>query len=139
MLHVSRFEPDPERFGEWIAGLWQGPVPPDLVLHRWIYLTDEPRRVLLVWEGGAAAEEYVADRFGAFGTLSTEVGTDATPGLAACFARDLEGFGAWLRADRGGSDEEIAAQLDLRRRGLVAPTFAEAREAGKAWQAGRTS
>ena len=135
MLHVSRFVPDPDRFAEFIAGLWQGPMPGDLVLHRWIYLDAEPRQMLLVWEGGEGAEEHVRQRFGSFGSLTTEGATDATPGLAACFDRDLEAFGAWLRADRGAPNETVAAELDLRARGLHAPTFEDAMRAGRSWRA----
>ena len=58
--------------------------------------------------------------------------TDSTPGLAACFDRDLDAFGEWLRV-RGSDDEEIARQLDVRRRGLVAASPEAAIEAGRAW------
>jgi hypothetical protein len=60
--------------------------------------------------------------------------TDSTGGLAACLARDLDGFGEWMRS-RGGDEGEIVAQLDLRRRGLEAGSRDEALAAGRAWRA----
>jgi hypothetical protein len=137
MLHVSRFTPDPHRFGEFLACLWQGPVPADLVLHRWLYLQGQPRSMLMLWEGDGSAESYVERVFGSFGTLDTEPVTDATPGLAACFARDLEGFGQYLRSERAADETEVRVQLDVRRRGMAAPTFEAAAAAGRAWQAER--
>jgi hypothetical protein len=57
--------------------------------------------------------------------------TDATPGLAAAFARDLDAFGAWMRG--GGADEQtIAAALDVRRLGLESATQEAAAEAARA-------
>ncbi len=50
MLHVSRFTPDISRFGEFLACLWQGDVPPSFVLAKWLYLSGEPRGMLIVWE-----------------------------------------------------------------------------------------
>jgi hypothetical protein len=119
MLYLSRFVPDPTRTGEFLACLWQGPVPDDLTLHRWLYTTGSPPSMVLVWEGDDSASEYVQRAFGGFGGLTTEamidatVMTDATPGLAACLARDLDG----------------------RRRGLEAPSQEAAAVAGRAWAA----
>ncbi len=135
MLHVSRFTPDPHRFGEFLACLWQGPVPADLVLHRWLYLQGQPRSMLMLWEGDRSAEAYVERAFGTFGALDTEPVTDATPGLAACFARDLDAFGQYLRSERGADEAAVRVQLDVRRRGLEAPTPEAAAAAGRAWQA----
>ena len=137
MLHVTRFTPDPTRFAEFIACLWQGPVPDNLVLHHWLYLPGEPRSMLLVWEGDAEGDAYVARCFGSFGTLRSEAVTDATPGLAACFDRDLDAFGRFLEGSRLTPEDEIAAQLDLRRRGFEAATFEDAAAAGRAWQSER--
>jgi hypothetical protein len=134
---MTKFTPDQTRMAEFIACLWQGPVPKDLLLHKWIYLQGEPRAMLILWEGDGDAEEYIARAFGSFGTLDSEVVTDATTGLATCFQRDLDGFGAFLRG-RGSDEGEVAAQLDLRRRGLEASTLDEAAAAGRAWQAERT-
>jgi hypothetical protein len=132
MLHVSHFTPDASRHGEWIACLWQGPLPASLQLHRWIYLDTEPRSMTLVWEGDDDARAYMERAFGGFGVLGTETATDATPGLAACFDRDLDAFGRWLDA-RGTAADEAARQLDLRRRGKEAATWDDAIAAGRAW------
>jgi hypothetical protein len=136
MLQLSRLQPDVSRTGEFLAGLWQGPVPESLTLHRWLYVEGTPRAMLLLWEGDDAARAYIQRAFGAFGVLTTESLTDATEGLAICFERDLDRFGAWL-ADRGSSDDEIVRQLDVRRRGLEAPSVEAAVAAGRAWAAER--
>jgi hypothetical protein len=134
MLYVSRLVPDPDTMAEFVAGLWQGPIPDDLVLHRWIYLDGKPRQMLLIWEGDDDATRFVEERFGSFGTLTTEAAADGTPGLAACFARDLEGFGSWYRAYLGASEDFIAAELELRDGGLQATTFDDARQSGRSWR-----
>ena len=134
MMNLSRFRPDPTRSAEFLAGLWQGPAPEDLVLHRWLYLEGEPREMVLLWEGGDGAREWVERSFGDFGVLTSEPVSDSTGGLAACLARDLDGFGEWLRG-RGTGEEEIARQFDVRRRGLEANTRDGALEAGRQWAA----
>ena len=133
MLYVSQFVPDRSRFAEFLACLWQGDVPAGLTLRSWLYRTGG---MFLIWEGDDDARAYVERAFGSFGELSTEEVTDSTPGLAACFARDLDGFGEWMRR-RGTGDEEIARQLDVRRRGLEAPTQEAAAAAGSAWASER--
>ena len=138
VLHVSRFTPDQTRMAEFLACLWQGDVPADLKLVRWLYVGENPRGMVLLWEGDDAAAAYVETNFGAFGELHTEDATDSTPGLQACFDRDLEAFGAWLRS-RGSSDDDIATQLDVRRRGLQAESQEAAAEAGRAWAAEQAS
>jgi hypothetical protein len=132
MLHLYRFRPDPGRTAEFLASLWEGPIPSDLRLHRWLYVDGDPREMVLVWEGDEPARQWVDRAFGSFGSLSGETVTDATPGLAACLDRDLDTFGEWLRA-RGSDDEEVAPQLDVRRRGLQARSHDEAVRAGRAW------
>jgi hypothetical protein len=138
MLYASQFEPDQDRFAEFLACLWQGDVPGDLTLHRWLYLEREPRAMLLLWEAEGPGRAWVERAFGSFGTLTTDAVTDATAGLAACLDRDLDGFGAWM-SGRGVSEEELAAQLDVRRRGLEAPSPDAAAAAGRAWAAERSS
>jgi hypothetical protein len=137
MLYVSRFEPDEARFAEFLACLWQGEVPSGLQLHKWLYLAGTPRRMLLVWEASDAEAEAFVDRaFGGFGTLDTEVATDdATEGLSAAFARDLDRFGRWMAA-RGADADQTAHALDVRRRGLEAPDQESAAAAGRAWAGG---
>lgn len=132
-LHVSTFTPDGARFGEWLACLWQGPAPAAMAVRSWLYLPGEPRRMLMVWDGDEAAEAWVERAFGGFGDLSTEVVTDATPGMVHAVARDLDGFATWMH-DRGtASPAEITRQLDLRRRGRDAATQEEAAAQGRAW------
>ena len=80
---------------------------------------------------------YIERAFGSFGELRTETVTDATPGMAAAFARDLDAFGDFLRQSQGASESDVAAQLDLRRRGLEAPDLSAAAAAGRQWQAER--
>jgi hypothetical protein len=135
-MRLTRFHPDAAKTAEFLAGLWQGDVPPDLVLHKWLYVDTDPRQMVLVWEGGEEAEKWIERSFGDFGTLTSESVTDSTGGLAACLARNLEGFGEWMRL-RGSSEKEIAVQLDVRRRGLEAATRDDALAAGRAWQAER--
>lgn len=135
-LRLSRFIPVPARSAEFLACLWQGPVPSDLVLHRWLYVEKEPRGMVILWEGGEPARDWVERAFGPFGELKTTTVTDATPGLSACLERDLEGFAAWLRG-RGSSEEEVERQLDVRRRGMEASSQDAAAQAGRDWAAAR--
>ena len=95
-MFASRFTPDQSRFAEFLACLWQGPVPASLVLSKWLYLPGEPRQMLLVWDGDDATRAYIERAFGGFGTLDTQTVTDATPGLAAALDRDLDAFGRHL-------------------------------------------
>jgi hypothetical protein len=134
-LLVSEFRPDPSRTGPWLATLWQGPSPRGITLHGWYYLDTQPRTMLVVWEAeDDGARAAIEAAFAEGGELTTTTAQDATPGLAAAFARDLDAFGAFMRA-RGQSEEEVAAGLDLRRRGKESATLEEARAAGAAWAA----
>lgn len=132
MLYLYRFRPDPSRTAEFLASLWQGPVPADFRLHRWLYVEGEPREMVLIWEGEDPGRQWVEQCFGSFGELTAEPVTDSTPGLAACLDRDLDAFGQWLR-QRGSGEEEVARQLDVRRRGLQARSHEEAVQAGRRW------
>ena len=136
MVRLSHFQPDSDRTGEFLAMLWQGQVPKTLVLHKWLYLESSPRTILLLWEGDDDAQAYVERVFGSFGTLTTQVVTDATEGLALCFDRNLDGFGRWLEG-RGTTEAEIERQLEVRRLGRDAPTPELAMSAGRAWMASR--
>jgi hypothetical protein len=138
MIRLSHFQPDLHRTGEFLATLWQGPVPKSLILHKWLYLDTSPRTILLLWEGDEEADAYVERVFGGFGVLTSQTVTDATEGLTLCFARDLDGFGRWL-AERGTAETEIKRQLAVRRQGRDAPTPELAISAGKAWMADRES
>lgn len=133
-MYATRFTPDQSRSAEFLACLWQGPVPESLELSKWLYLPGEPRRMLILWEGDDDARAYIERAFGAFGTLDTETVTDATPGLAAAFARDLDAFGRHLETT-GSSPDAIATALDVRRRGMEASSQEDAAAAGRAWAA----
>jgi hypothetical protein len=135
MVRLTQFQPDTDRTGEFLAVLWQGQVPKSLILHKWLYLDSSPRTILLLWEGDDDASAYVERVFGGFGILTTQAVTDATPGLALCFDRDLNGFGRWL-AERGATEAEIERQLEVRRKGREAPTPELAISAGRAWMTG---
>jgi hypothetical protein len=137
VFHVSRFTPDQARLAEFLACLWQGEVPASLQLVKWLYLPGEPRAMLLLWEGDDDARAHVERVFGNFGALDTEVVTDATPGLAAAFARDLDAFARHLEAS-GTPPDAIAAALDVRRRGMEASSQDDAATAGRAWAAEQT-
>jgi hypothetical protein len=132
IMFASRFTPDQTRFAEFLACLWQGPVPESLALSKWLYLPGEPRQMLLLWEGDDDARAYIERAFGGFGALDTETVTDATPGLAAALARDLDAFGRHMETT-GSSPEAIAAALDVRRRGMEASSQEDAAAAGRAW------
>ncbi|HLN17717.1 MAG TPA: hypothetical protein VK277_13325 [Acidimicrobiales bacterium] len=134
MLYLSMFRPDPNRFAEFLACLWQGDVPATLRLERWLYVGTGPREMALLWEGEDEAFAYIQRAFSGFGELSTEPVTDATPGLEACFDRSLEMFAEWFTG-RGATPDEVANQLDVRRRGLEASSREEASAAGRAWAA----
>jgi hypothetical protein len=129
---MTRFEPDPSRSPEFLACLWQGELPAGFVLRGWLYLEDTPGAVLLIWEGDDSSLAYVNRTFGGFGRIATETVRDATPAMAAALARDLDGFGTFL-AEHGSGPEEVARQVDLRRRGLNAASQEEAATAGRAW------
>ena len=133
-MFASRFTPDQSRSAEFLACLWQGPVPESLVLSKWLYLPGEPRRMLLLWEGDDDARTYIERAFGGFGTLDTETVTDATPGLSAAFARDLDAFGRHLETT-GSAPDAVATALDVRRRGMEASSQEDAAAAGRAWAA----
>ena len=105
VLYLYRFQPEPGRTAEFLATLWQGPIPEDLRLHRWLYVDGEPRQMVLLWEGEEPARQWVERAFGSFGTLTAETVTDATPGLAACLKALREGdtLAVW-KLDRLGRD-----------------------------------
>jgi len=132
LLHHSVFAPDRARAGEWLASLWQGPAPTDLVIRHWLYLPGEPLRMVMVWDGDSESEAFVERVFGGFGKIETHVVTDATAGMAHAVARDLEAFADWMTR-RGAPAEEVARQVDLRRRGRDAPDQAAAEAEGRAW------
>ncbi len=132
MLYLSRFRPDPARTAEWLACLWQGPVPDDFQLRAYLYVDSTPREMVIWWEGEDEARAWLDRVFTPYGELGTEVVTENTPGLAACLERDLDKFGAVMRS-RGTGEAELARQLDVRRRGLHAESQEAAAHAGREW------
>jgi len=136
MLHLSRFTPHQATFSEFIACLWQGPVPASLALQTYLYTAGQPLSMVLVWEGDDDAVAYMDRAFGGFGTWHTEVVTDQTPSMLAALGRDLDSFGNWLRV-RGADDAAVDAALDLRRRGKESATQDDARAAAAAYDADR--
>lgn len=134
MLFHSRFQPDPDRFNEWMACLWQGPAPADIKMRMWIRLQGEPMTMILLWEGGAEAEAFIERTFGRFGKLETSAGVEANEGMVAAFARDLPAFEQMMHK-RGADPAEVARQVDLRRRGMEAPDQPSAIAAIADWPA----
>jgi hypothetical protein len=135
VLLCSTFGPDPDRFAEWIACLWQGPAPGGVVVRSWHYLGTSPRKMLLIWEAADPdARAWMEDRLTPFGDLVTWEADDATPGMQAAIRRDIDGFGTWM-ADRGTPTSETARQVALRRAGMTARDWAEAAAAARTWTA----
>ena len=133
MLYHTTFLIDPERMNEWLACLWQGPAPADLKVREWLSLAGEPRKAILIWEGGDEARAFVDRAFGGFGQIETRQATAST-GMASAIARDLEGYERMMK-ERKADPVEIARQVDLRRRGMNAPDQASASAAARAWAA----
>jgi hypothetical protein len=133
MIYVSTFVPDPEHQAEFFAALWHGQRPDTLVLHEWLSLPTDPARFMLIWEGDIDAMQWVERCFGGFGDLHTDLGTGLTDGLAACLARDLNGFEQSLLA-KGLNQVDIDRAVDLRRRAMQADSQDAALEAARAWQ-----
>jgi hypothetical protein len=134
MLHLSRFQPDSDHFPEFLACLWQGPVPASLELKLYYYVDVQPLEMVLVWEGDDTARSFMERAFGGFGNFTIEGISDRTPAMAAALARDLEGFGG-IMAEWDQSAEQIERGLDVRRRGMQAASQEDARAAARAWAA----
>lgn len=133
MIFHSVFHPDPARLNEWAACLWQGPVPADLKLRQSVALPGDGHVTVLIWEGGAEAESYMARTFGTFGKMETSVVRDASAGMTAAFARDIPAYQRMLES-RGMDPKEVASNVSLRRCGLEAPDQESAIAAARAWQ-----
>ena len=91
--------------------------------------------MVVIWD---AADESAAAQmtalFAGFGEFTTDAANDTTAGLAACLARDLDGFAAVLRA-RGTDETIVQRDIDLRRRGFEASSREAAIEAAHRWEA----
>ena len=136
MLHVSQFQPDTSRSAEWLAVLWQGAVPASLVIRTWLYLDEEPRRMVFLWDGDEEAEAWVEDRFREFGALSTERVRNATLGMTHAMHRDLVALREVMAATGAYTDDELDAELELRRRGKEATDREAAAAIGRTWAHG---
>jgi hypothetical protein len=137
-LYVSTITLREATVGEYLAAAWQGSVPDGLVLHRWLGVGTDNAEMLLIWEATPEAAAWVTELFTTFGTITTRPARDATPGLATCWARDLTGFGEFLRT-AGVAETEIDSALDVRQRGMSAGSRDEAVEAGRAWARHKTA
>lgn len=129
MLYVSMLTSDRERDPELWATVWQAKAPDTLTLHAAYNLGGDKR--LFVWEGETVADLQYMDRFNAVGVLETQPVFDRTEGWRDAFAGDLDCF-----AERMGPRARTPAgeaALDLRRRGLEAPTPAVARRLAREW------
>ena len=137
MAYVSTLTIEPDRYAPWIACMWQE-QPPEVTLICYLHLPRAPdgaRRMLVVWDADDVNRPRMERWFGGFGRLETEAATLTTPGLAAALERDLDAFAAML-GQRGLGPDDVAHEIDLRRRGYEAPTREAAIAAGEAWDRG---
>lgn len=129
MLFLSMLTIDRERDPELWATMWQGVSPPGLIL-RHAYLGGN--RLVFVWEGDSDAEVLFMARCAQVGDLETFPMIDRTDGWRLAFARDLEGFRAYL-AERGDTEEQIENALDLRSAAHDAPNVFAAQRVAREW------
>lgn len=136
MLYVSIFTSDRERDPELWAVVWNAKAPPTLTLHAAYNLGDNRR--LFVWEGESAADLRYMDRFNEIGVLETTPAFDRTAGWRCAFAQDLDGFRELVTAPSGaasrGENQRGGRAIELRRRGMEAPTVEAAKRAAREWQ-----
>jgi hypothetical protein len=131
VLYVSTFTSDRDRDPELWATIWQAKAPPTLHLIAAYNLGGNDR--VFVWEGSTVADLQFMDAFNQVGILQTTPAFDRTDGWRAAFAGDLEGFRETL-LQRGGRPEAVERAVDLRRRGLEAPSPQAARRRAREWQ-----
>jgi hypothetical protein len=77
------------------------------------------------------------DSFNDVGRLDTSPAFDRTVGWQNAFTGNIEAFEVNMRSRALRSEEQIDAALDLRRRGLSAPTPQAARRRAREWAAER--
>ena len=135
MLYVSRFVSDRDRDPELWVTIWQAEAPPTLNLIGAYNLSGDER--LFVWEGETTADLQFMDRFNQVGRLETSPAFDRTTGWQKASAGAIDGFEANMRSRGLRTDNEIEAAVDLRRRGLTAPTPEAARRRAREWVAER--
>jgi len=136
MLYVSIFTSDRERDPELWAVIWNAKAPPTLTL-RGAYNLGDNRRLFL-WEGESAADLQYMDRFNQIGALVTTPAFDRTSGWQCAFNQDLDAFRALGQSRQGaasrGQNQRGERAIDLRRRGVEAPSIEAAKRAARAWQ-----
>ena len=121
MIMHTTFRIDIPRANQWLACLWQGPVPTDMKVREWITLKDvKPHTAILIWEGDDEAKAFIDRVFGAYGEVEHQEVTSSS-GMASAFARDLAGYQQMMQA-RGGEQADIDRQVELRRRAMAAAT-----------------
>ena len=120
MLYVSRFVSDRDRDPELWATIWQAKAPPTLNLIGAYNLGGDER--VFIWEGDPVADLQFMDSFNDVGRLDTSPACDRTVGWQNAFTGNIEAFEGNMRSRALRSEEQIDAALDLRRRGLSAPT-----------------
>ena len=131
MLYVSIFTSDRERDPELWAVIWNAKAPPTLKLHGAYNLADSRR--VFIWEGETVADLQYMDRFNHIGRLETSPAFDRTTGWRCAFTQDLDAFRATLQ-QRGASPAAVERAIDLRRRGVEAPSVEAAKRAALAWK-----
>ena len=129
MLFVSIFTSDRARDPELWATIWQGDPPPSINLVGGYNLGNDKR--VYIWEGETTADLQFMDRFNEVGVLETSPAFDRTNGWRMAFAKDIEGFQDFYERSNRPNMERA---LDLRRRGLNAPTREAARAEALRWQ-----
>ena len=128
MLFVSVFTSDRARDPELWATIWQGEPPPSINLIGAYNLGSDKR--VFIWEGQSTEDLQFIDRFNEVGVMDTSPAFDRTFGWQMAFAKDIEGFKSNpQRRNRPPSEKA----LDLRRRGLNAPTREAARAEAIRW------
>jgi hypothetical protein len=135
MLYVSRFVSERDRDPELWATIWQAKAPPTLNLIGAYNLGGDER--VFIWEGETVADLQFMDGFNDVGRLDTTPAFDRTVGWQNAFTGNIEEFEVNLRSRALRSEEQIDAALDLRRRGLSAPTPQAARRRAREWAAER--
>ena len=141
MLFVSTFTSDRSLDPELWAVIWQARAPKTLKLLGAYNLAGNKR--IFIWKGESPADLQFMDLFNHVGVTETSPAFDRTAGWQFAFASDLEGFRDGL-ISRGARPERIEPAIDLRRRGMTAPTTEAARRAAREWvaeqeQAGRAT
>jgi hypothetical protein len=87
----------------------------------------------MVWEANADGPEWIERVWAPFGAVATYEATDSFGGMAACFARDLDAFRAFMRERAAPSEPDLERLIALRRAGTEAATLDDAVAAARKW------